>query len=210
MEVRRFPLGSLWTNAYLAWDEAGEAFAVDPGGDPAEMLAFLDERGLRLELILLTHGHADHIEGLEALRGRARRGVAIHAEDAPMLESERSNLSSFLGSGFACSPAELLLRDEEELSVGSMEIRVLHTPGHTPGGVCFRVREGETEVLFSGDTLFAQSVGRTDLPGGDEGALDRSLARLADLPDGMRVFPGHGPETTIGLERRRNPFWRRS
>ncbi|MDO4786185.1 MAG: MBL fold metallo-hydrolase, partial [Fretibacterium sp.] len=94
-----------------------------------------------------------------------------------------------------------------ELVVGDLRIEVLETPGHTPGGVCYLIREGDESILVSGDTLFAQSVGRTDLPGGDQAKLDDSLRRLSSLPDALRVLPGHGPETTIGKERRHNPFW---
>lgn len=207
MEMKCFPLGPLWTNGYLIWDEAGKAFFVDPGGDPREVLDFLAERGLELEMILLTHSHADHIFGLEALRERARLGVALHEEEAPFLSDPKENLSRWMGADYRCRPAERELRHGDCLSLGSMTVEVRHTPGHSPGSVCYLVRQGSEALLLSGDTLFAGSIGRSDLPGGDEKELLRSLGRLTDLDDDLAVHPGHGPATTIGVERRQNPFW---
>lgn len=208
MNIERFPLGSLWTNGYLVYDDSGVGFFVDPGGDPEDVIAAIDRKGIRLELILLTHGHADHIAGLEKIRGRADRGVLVHEEDSEMLSVPESNLSAFVGERLSSSPAESVFCDGERLSAGSLSIEVIHTPGHTRGSSCFLVGEpGEPSILLSGDTLFAGSVGRSDLPGGDEKTLLVSLEKLGDLPDDMKVFPGHGPATTIGEERRGNPFW---
>jgi len=114
-----------------------------------------------------------------------------------------------MGTPFYCRAPRELFCPGEVFAVGTMEVKVIATPGHTPGSCCFLVRDGEEEILFSGDTLFARSVGRCDLPGGDGEALDRSLGLLALLPDALRVFPGHGPGTTIGEERAQNPFWPR-
>ncbi|EHM09713.1 Zn-dependent hydrolase, glyoxylase [Thermanaerovibrio velox DSM 12556] len=207
--VRRFPLGELWTNFYLVFDEGGSAIGIDPGGDCPEVLDFIEQMGLRLQLVMLTHGHWDHMGGLACLRKASNGGVAVHRLDGRALTDPDVNLSAFLGSKGCFDPADRLVEDGDELSVGSMRVRVFHTPGHTPGSCCFLVESGDSRALFSGDTLFAGSVGRTDLPGGDEAALRGSLARLADLEDSLKVFPGHGPETTLGEERRRNPFWPR-
>ncbi len=207
MNIRRFPLGSLWTNGYLLWDSRGKAFFVDPGGDPREVLDFIAKEGLSLERILLTHGHADHLFGVEALRTETGASVAVHEEDAFMLEHPEHNLSQFMGSSCSARVAEVLLSDGDSLEVGSMKIRVLHTPGHTPGSCIFYVTEKDEAVLFSGDTLFAQSVGRTDLPGGSSAALEHSLLRFPEFSEGLRVLPGHGPETTIGEEKLHNPYW---
>ncbi|MCX7828339.1 MAG: MBL fold metallo-hydrolase [Thermanaerothrix sp.] len=207
--VRRFPLGELWTNFYLVFDAEGLAVGIDPGGDCPEVLDFMEETGLRLHWIMLTHGHWDHMEGLGCLRKAAVEGLAVHRLDGRALTDPAVNLSQYLGSQGAFDPAERLLEDGDELSVGYMSIRVLHTPGHTPGSCCFLVESGNSRALFSGDTLFARSIGRTDLPGGDDGALRESLARLARLEDSLKVYPGHGPETTIGEERAKNPFWPR-
>lgn len=207
MEYRRFPMGALWTNAYLIWDREGTAILVDPGGDPSEALDFAERNGLRIEWVLLTHGHGDHIAGLDAARGKSARGVAIHRLDASMLAAAEENLSRWLGAPIQCSEAEKSLEDGEILPAGKMTVRVIHTPGHTAGSSCFLVSEGEETVLVSGDTLFARSVGRTDLPGGSEKDLKASLLKLNDLEDALPVLPGHGPETTLGRERAENPYW---
>lgn len=207
MEYRRFPMGALWTNAYLLWDREKTAILVDPGGEPSEALDFAERNGLRIEWVLLTHGHGDHIAGLETARAKSARGVAIHRLDAAMLTAAEENLSRWLGAPIQCSEAERSLEDEDRLQAGNMTIRVIHTPGHTAGSSCFLVFEGEEVILLSGDTLFAKSVGRTDLPGGNENDLKASLQKLNDLEDGILVLPGHGPETTLGREKAENPYW---
>ncbi len=209
MNIRRFPLGALWTNGYLFWDSGKTAFFVDPGGDPEDVLQFIEAEQLQLKNILLTHGHMDHIFGVEALRNATGASVLIHQDDAPMLESAEANLSKFMGEPCATKAAEKVLVDGDCFSVGEMNIRLIHTPGHTRGSSLFYVEhQGET-VLISGDTLFAQSVGRTDLPGGSGEALEHSLLRFRGFEDSLRVLPGHGPETTIGEEKQHNPYWPR-
>lgn len=207
MNMRRFALGPLWTNGYLIWDEEGNAVMVDPGGDPSDVVSFVREQGLSLKKILLTHGHADHLFGLEAIRSLAEEGVGVHENDGDCLTSPETNLSAWMGEGCTCSPAETLLRDGDRFSVGTMSFEVIHTPGHTEGGVCYLVRDGKEVLLISGDTLFAKSIGRTDLPGGDSAVLQRSLEKLSALADDIPVYPGHGPDTTIGTERHQNPYW---
>lgn len=207
MEYRRFAMGALWTNAYLLWDAEGVAILVDPGGDPSEALSFAKEKGLLIEWVLLTHGHGDHIGGLDEARKKSARGVAIHRTDAPMLTSPEENLSRWMGTPVESGTAEKILEDGETFWAGRMEIRVIHSPGHTAGSSCFLVTDGDAKLLISGDTLFARSVGRTDLPGGSEKELKASLLKLAALADSLQVLPGHGPETSIGREKAENPYW---
>ncbi|MDR1874744.1 MAG: MBL fold metallo-hydrolase [Synergistaceae bacterium] len=212
MKYRRFPLGGLWTNGYLFYDDgasenAGEAFFVDPGGDVGEVVDFLEAHKLTLKAVLLTHGHLDHIAGIEGLIPLVGDRIYISSADAPHLKSPSQAMQMALG--MQCNGVEAFrtVADGDALSLGAFSVGVMATPGHTQGSVCYLIRLGEAEVLVSGDTLFAQSVGRTDLPGGDPGMLDASLRKLATLPDALAVLPGHGPETTIGRERKSNPFW---
>jgi glyoxylase-like metal-dependent hydrolase (beta-lactamase superfamily II) len=206
MKYKRFPLGPLWTNTYLVW-EAGKGFLVDPAGDPDQIAAFAQARGVSIEKILLTHGHLDHAGGLPAVMERFKAPVYVPEKDASMVASPDPAALEWMGYDFSGTDDFSPLRDGDVLSVGEMRITVLATPGHTPGSSCYLAESGEGSFLLSGDTLFARSVGRTDLPGGDPGMLDRSILRLGVLPDGLQVLPGHGPETTIGAERKHNPFW---
>ena len=209
MRIKRFQLGSLWTNCYVVWSETLDAFVVDPGGPTEEVRKFIADNGLKVRRILLTHGHGDHIMGLMEIRGEAIDGVSIHPGDADCLTNPSKNLSTRMGSSVASGGPDSELGDGDVLTVGKMSVRVIYTPGHTKGGCCFYATEGKNALLISGDTLFARSVGRTDLPGGDEDTLVASLRKLARLPDGTPVYPGHGPSTTLGEERALNPFWPR-
>lgn len=209
MNIKRFPLGMLWTNCYLIWDDDGNGFVVDPGGPAQEVVDFVSAHGIKLDMVLLTHGHNDHIAGVEYLRGMAARGVAIHGDDAGCLEDPSKNLSTMMGELVSVNKPDMLLHDGDKLTVGKMTLDVIHTPGHTPGGISVIVSDGDEKIMLSGDTLFARSIGRSDLPGGDEAVLLESLKKFEGLPDCMRVLPGHGPETTIGAERAHNPFWPR-
>lgn len=209
LDIKRFPLGFLWTNCYVVWNGDNDAVVVDPGGDTTDVREFLNAEKLSLRWIMLTHGHGDHIMGVGELRGLASEGVAIHAEDADCLTSANENLSGSMGQPAVFDAAERLLRNGDVVTLGGMTITVIHTPGHTRGSCCFYAEEDGGALLLSGDTLFARSVGRSDLPGGDERVLMESLKKLANVPDGIRVYPGHGPDTTIGEERALNPFWPR-
>jgi hydroxyacylglutathione hydrolase len=202
MRLHHFVQGELKVNSYILWDEeSSEAVCLDPGEPVQEILAVLDKEKLKLEYILLTHGHCDHILGVSALKAATKAPVLIHAADAAMLTNPSLNLSVLFGMEVTLS-ADRLLTDGEILCLGAKMLKVEHTPGHSPGSICLTL----PGLIFSGDLLFAGSIGRTDLPGGDQGTLRQSLFKLLKYPDETRVFPGHGPETMIGREKIYNPF----
>jgi glyoxylase-like metal-dependent hydrolase (beta-lactamase superfamily II) len=208
MKIDRFILGEFQTNAYVvrASDSARDALIVDAGLDARELMDFLVQEELTPRALVLTHGHADHIVGSGALReGYPGMKVYIHRLDAPLLTDAQANLSMLAGVAFTAAPADVLLDDGDVVEAAGMAFEVLHTPGHTPGGICLYARD--QGLVFVGDTLFADSVGRTDFPGGDMGLLGTSIRkRLLVLPDETVVYPGHGMRTTIGREKRSNPF----
>ncbi|MBI3948827.1 MAG: MBL fold metallo-hydrolase [Armatimonadetes bacterium] len=209
MVIERFEVGPMGNNVYLVVDEeSGDAAIIDPGLESDPALDRARERGWKVRAIINTHGHFDHVDRDAHFRQQTGAELLIHADDAPMLRALPQQAAWFgMSAGPAPAP-DRLLRDGDEISVGRIRLRVLHTPGHTPGGVCLLTEPAESSpVLFSGDTLFAGSVGRTDFVGGDYATLIRSIReRLLPLPDDTLVYPGHGPETTIGEERRSNPF----
>ena len=198
-------MGAMGANCYLyACMESKKAVIIDPGADGKRIYRWVLEKGLKVDYILLTHGHVDHIGAVDELRELLGEvSVGIHAGDAGMLTDGKQNLSSYFGPGLVLKKADFLLQDGQELAIGKEVLKVISTPGHSPGGVCFLCSEG----LFSGDTLFAGSIGRTDFPGGSmDQLLDGVKKKLLILPEETRVFPGHGEETSIGEEKRDNPF----
>ena len=205
MNLLTLTLGPLGTNCYLVWgEEGGEALLVDCAGEPETILAEMEARGLRLRLIVATHGHIDHIGALADVARRTAAQVAVHELDAGQLTEPMLSGAALFGLPQEPVAPDLVLREGDMVGLESAGIsfRVLHTPGHTPGSICL-LGDG---ILLAGDTLFAGGIGRTDLPGGDEGQMMESLSRLMDLPDTLVVYPGHGPTTTIGEERQHNPW----
>jgi len=207
LQVHIFVLGPLATNCYLLrWGK--ECWVVDPSLWPEELLKFLRTAGAAPGRILLTHGHGDHIAGVGALKAAypAAR-LCCPAADAGMLTDPVANVSATFGLSLSSPPADELLRPGQTLEAGGLTWQVLDTSGHTPGGVSFHC--AEAGVVLTGDALFDQGIGRTDIPGADEERLLANIrGNLLTLPEGTRVLPGHGAETTIGEQRTNNPFLR--
>jgi hydroxyacylglutathione hydrolase len=204
MIIKSFVVGPIGVNCYVVSDaDSGQGIIIDPGGNAEEILAYVRAEKIAVQAIINTHGHGDHIGANDAVRKATGAPLLLHAADQYMLTDARANLSAFMGYQALSGPPDRLLAEGDEIAFEGGSFRVVHTPGHSPGGICL-IGEG---VVFSGDTLFAESIGRGDFPGGSEIELVRSVReKLLPLPDETRVYPGHGPETTIGWERRYNPY----
>jgi hydroxyacylglutathione hydrolase len=212
MRITRLILGPLETNCWVVSDDVGgPAVVIDPAEDVDRIMAEVGDRCV--EAVILTHGHFDHLGAVTALLARTGAPLLIHPDDAESISTASGTGGAAFGFDVSAPPADRLLADGEVFESGDLRLSVLHTPGHTPGGICLFAEgaSGQAPHLFSGDTIFAGSVGRTDFPGGDGRALSQSIAeKLAPLPPETVVHPGHGPDTTIGRERRLNPFFPRA
>lgn len=204
MIVERIQAGIYAVNCYiLACEDTNKACIIDPGGDAEEILKYIEKNNLDLEFILLTHAHGDHIGGIPKIKEKKNVPVFIHKEDASMLKDEQMNLSNLMSNPGVNITADKLLKDGEIIELGNLKLHIIHTPGHTLGGICIKV----DDILFTGDTLFANSIGRTDLTGGSFEEIIESIKRkLLVFDDKVKVLPGHGPFSSIGIERANNPF----
>jgi len=204
MKLEGFAVGSFQVNTYILWDEETlETYIIDPGGENYRILEVVEKNKLNVKAIINTHGHIDHIAGIPELQKDLQIPFYIHEADVPVVQ-QSAQAAQMFGIDFTGNPKiDGYLTDGQILTLGKNEIEVLHTPGHSPGGVCFKM---ESDVLV-GDTLFANSIGRTDLPGGSYSQLlDSIQKKLMVLDDNMRVYPGHMGSTTIGHEKKFNPF----
>jgi glyoxylase-like metal-dependent hydrolase (beta-lactamase superfamily II) len=198
-------------NTYVArWADRTDCLVVDPGLEPRLILDYLSQQNLTVAMILNTHGHSDHIGGNSALKQVFPDAPLVIGEgDAPMLQNPTLNLSGLAGLRLVSPPADRTVREGDIVEAAGFRFTVRHIPGHTAGHIVFVWHEHQPVVVFGGDVLFAGSIGRSDFPGGNhQSLLDGIRQKLCTLPDDTRVLPGHGPETTVGVERRTNPWLR--
>jgi len=193
-------------NCYiLGCENTKEAVVIDPGDDGDQILVALAKSALKVKYLINTHGHFDHVGANKAMKEATKASIGIHPDDAPMLMELSKSASMFGMSAENSPPPDILLNHGDQLSFGDITLEVIHTPGHSKGGICLYTKGH----LFAGDTLFKSSIGRTDLPGGNYDTLIASIrTKLFTLPDDTIVYTGHGPETSIGYEKRMNPFLR--
>jgi hydroxyacylglutathione hydrolase len=204
MTIETIVVGEFQVNCSIIWGEANSAIIIDPGSDAGRILDFLDDRGLSVASYMLTHGHMDHISALATLHETRPAPIGLHPKDTEWAFTEVNQMLPFYGTPTEPDRIERALREGQTWEDGGITYQIIETPGHTPGGVCFLFPEASALVV--GDTLFAGSVGRTDLPGGSSRILQESIKRLRQLDDALKVYPGHGPATTIGREKRTNFF----
>ncbi|MDI6703199.1 MAG: MBL fold metallo-hydrolase [bacterium] len=202
--IKRLVVSDFSSNCYIiGCNETKESVVIDPGGDSGLILRILKENDLRLTYIINTHGHIDHIGANSSVKKTTDCEVLLHKEDEKLLTDPVLNLSSLFMRDISIDKADRLLDDEDVIKVGRINLNVIHTPGHTPGSICLRI----DRFLFTGDTLFASGVGRTDFPYGSHEALIKSIkTRLLILDGGIIIYPGHGEKSTIEKERLTNPF----
>lgn len=206
MRITNLPSGALQANTYLAVDEkTNEGFIVDPGGYNKVLTKEVRDNDVNIKYIILTHGHSDHICGVNEHKAEFPDAkIVAYKDEEAMLENPNLNQSPGFGVPYS-TKADILVGDGDELKVGDVTLKFIHTPGHTEGGMCIYVKEAK--ALFSGDTLFRQSIGRTDFPGGSyKEIMDSIRKKLFLLPDDTNVFPGHMGTTSIGFEKENNPF----
>ncbi len=203
MFIERIVVGPLEVNCYIIADgDSKEAIIIDPGDEPERIFDIAKEKGLIIKKILYTHTHFDHVGAMPELKEATGAELLMHRQETPVYEAAK-DMAAFWGFQVDNLPKpDTLLSEDDSIKIGNLTFNVLHTPGHSPGGICL-YGEG---IVITGDTLFADSVGRTDLKGGDLSKLKSSFKRLMSLPEDTRVLPGHGPETTIGKEKRDNLF----
>lgn len=194
-KIIRLVVGSYQTNCYIVFDKNNKAVVIDPGDDAKLIADTINDKGLKLEKIILTHAHPDHFGAAKEIAKKFDTKIYVGETEDKILGKRSAQLGDRLNG-------DILLRDGDEIEFGNDSFRVIDTPGHTPGGICLLLNN----VLFSGDTLFRSSIGRTDFEGGDYDTIINSLLKLMKLPNDTLVLPGHGPETMIEFEKSNNPF----
>lgn len=193
-------------NVYILVDEKTKKCAVvDPGGIELKILNYIKDNNLELEYIVLTHGHGDHIGAVNGIKEKTNAKVVAHNDEKELLLDKKKNLSYMMHCGAQEFDADIYVNDKDKLSLGELKLTFLHTPGHTKGCMCIRVNDD----MFTGDTLFAGSIGRTDLFSGDYKQIEKSLNKLSKYENNIKIHPGHGPSSTLGVEKTTNPYMSR-
>ncbi len=204
MIVKKIYPGYNFANCYLAFDKkTREGIMIDPGGMADRLIGEIKKEGVDIKYIFITHAHFDHIGALEEVAEYTKAKVVIYKAEENALTDEKLNLAYLAGAVPNRRGADITVGENDVIEVGEMKFSFIHTPGHTAGGMC--IFDGK-ETLFTGDTLFCGSIGRSDFPGGNFGVLKKSLEKLMKLDDKVRIYPGHEEESTIGAERKTNPY----
>ncbi|MFQ6094376.1 MAG: MBL fold metallo-hydrolase [bacterium] len=208
MILESLVVGDVFTNCYvIGCEDTKDGAIIDPGGSPDRILAVVEKLEMKPKYIINTHGHADHIEANGEVKEATGTQILIHSSDGPMLTDPEKNLSVYFGPAVVSPPPDRFVTEGEVIEIGRIELKVLHTPGHSPGGISL-LGDG---CVFTGDALFAGSIGRTDFPGASYNQLIESIrTKLLTLDDPLRLYSGHGPESTIGWEKDHNPFLNQS
>ena len=212
MKVKTFVLGPIQTSCYVVSNDNCEAIIIDVGGDPAEMVKYIKQHKLNPLYLVNTHGHIDHILGNPQIKEAFPQiKICIHPDDAPMFKESKYNLACELGFEFSSPAPDKLLNEGDTILLGKDKFSIIHLPGHTKGGIGIFYhpnKGGGTPILFSGDAIFAGSIGRTDFPGSSHPDLISNIQKkIFNLPEDTIIYPGHGPATTVGEEKHSNPFF---
>lgn len=212
MKIITIAVGPLETNCYIIVGKSGEAAVIDPGAEADKIIAALEKEKSGCSLIALTHAHADHIGAVKRLKEKYGAPIYAHPLEFASLVSPQKNLSAYTGDFVSAPPADKALLDGNAVTAGEVTLEVMHTPGHTPGGICLLLGETDSSrirAVFSGDTIFRDTVGRCDLPGGDEDAMASSIAKFLSMEGDPDIYPGHGPATTLSKEKLSNPYFKK-
>jgi len=203
MNIETLIVGPIEVNCYVAYDENGDGVVIDPGDEAEEILDVIRQNDVNIKYILLTHGHFDHIGAVVKVKNETGAGVVMHSNDQFLIQQAPQQAAMFGLPAVQTFDVDQTVKEGDIVTVGTLQAKVIETPGHTPGGVCYLF----DNTLFAGDLLFFDGVGRTDLPGGSTPQLLSSIKnKVFNLPDDCRVLSGHGPATTVGREKRQNPF----
>jgi len=201
--LKTFTVGLMEANCYILYnlDKRG-GLIIDPGGEASRLIKFIKQEKISIRYIINTHGHPDHIGANREVKEHTKAPILIHQYDAPMLLKSQSILPSIFLLQHSSPPADTFIKDGDLIECAGMRLKVLHTPGHTPGGISLLTNES----IFTGDTLFSGSIGRFDLPGSSQQILLNSIKKILSLDENLTIYPGHGPSTTVGQELHSNPF----